>query len=183
MKKVKLVDKDKKTLDTIASVDDFKEMLGYTENLHLLVDRVLESDDYEDSDGESSHDDLMSLIMSILLFIWEFNLSKDKGCTDNDVENYICSSYDNILSGNEVHKIWEFLKNEVLCGDSDIESPGLFYTADSGIPVDVPYIIKERDVDKPYYCYKVSQIGYAVLRVNALLKNMIENNKGLVLAS
>ena len=75
MKKVKLVDKNKKTLDTVASVDDFKEMLGCTENLHLLVDRVLESDDYEDSDGESSHDDLMSLIMSILLFIWEFNLS------------------------------------------------------------------------------------------------------------
>lgn len=28
MKKVKLVDKNKKTLDTVASVDDFKEMLG-----------------------------------------------------------------------------------------------------------------------------------------------------------
>ena len=41
----------------------------------------------KDSDGESAHDDLMSLIMSILFFIWEFNLSKDKGCTDNDVEN------------------------------------------------------------------------------------------------
>lgn len=181
MKKAKLVDKNKKTLDTVASVDDFKEMLGCTENLHLLVDRVLESDDYEDSDGESSHDDLMSLIMSILLFIWEFNLSKDKGCTDNDVENYICSSYDNILSGNEVHKIWEFLKNEVLCRDSDIKSPGLFDTADLGIPVDVPYIVKGRDVDKPYYCYKVTHIGYGVLRVNALLRDMIDKNHGLVL--
>lgn len=36
MKKVKLVDKNKKTLDTVASVDDFKEMLGCTQNLHLF---------------------------------------------------------------------------------------------------------------------------------------------------